>query len=86
MSEVGKTLRESLMDWLAMRWTVFRAGVSTPLEVEEAEKHIHPDFKRWVAGDPMVTHNPASPYGKSILGSLSRDGRPSPLDIGISKD
>lgn len=65
MGEVKKAWGDSLMDWLAARWTALRAGVSTPLEVEEAEKHIDPDFKRWVANDPMVTQNPATRYGKS---------------------
>jgi hypothetical protein len=85
MNEVGKSLRESLMDWLAMRWTVLRAGVSTPLEVDEAEKHIDPDFKRWVANDPMVTENSASRYWEGEPGYLTRNGYGS-LEVGASQD
>lgn len=84
-TEMDKPLREIFLDWLAIRWTVFRAGTSTPLDVEEAEKHIDPDFKRWVANDPMVTENPASRYWEGQPGYLTRNGYGS-LEVGASQD
>ena len=71
MKDVRHSFFATYIDWLAMRWTEIRAAFAIPLEKTPGlEQYIDPDFKRWVAGDPMVTHNPASRYGKSAFRRL----------------
>jgi len=85
VGEVKKSLGDLLKDWLAMRWTALRAGVSTPLEVEEAEKYIDPDFHRWVKGDPMLANDASSKYMDVEAGHRSATGRGS-LESGPSQE
>jgi hypothetical protein len=86
MSANRKPIYEALMDWLAMRWTALRAGLSTPLESgPEADLFTHPDQQRWAEGDPMVTQNPASLFGRSEAGHHTRSGHGS-LEVGASQE
>lgn len=74
------------MDWLAMRWTVLRAGVSTPLEKgPEDDLFTDPDLEKWAAGDHMVINNAANPYGNRKPGYLTRSGYGS-LEVGASQE
>ncbi len=86
MESMNMRLRDMLLDWLAMRWTALRAGVSTPLEKgPEADQFAHPDQQGWVEGDPMVIHNSASLFGRSEAGHHTRSGHGS-LEVGASQE
>jgi len=89
MSNDRKPAYESLADWLAALGVRARAAFALPILEEDAvanaEQHIHPDFKRWVHGDPMVTGNPASRYGEDAPGYMTKDGLGS-LEIGAADD
>ncbi len=79
----------ALFDWISFLVVRARAAFTLPLlneaDVAEAKKHIDPDFERWVAGDPMVTRDPASRYGERSPGYMTRSGLGS-LEIGAADD
>jgi hypothetical protein len=89
MSDDQKSIHESLLDWVVMRWAEIRAALAVPMETNEpdleASSRINPDFKKWVSGDPMVTDNPASRYGDQAPGYLTRNGYGS-LEIGARRE
>ncbi len=89
MSDTRKSLYEYFIDWTLFLGVNARAAIASPLldeaAVADARKYIDPDFERWVAGDPMVTRNPASRYGERSPEYMTRSGFGS-LEIGAADD
>jgi hypothetical protein len=89
MSENSKPFSEPLMDCFAVLGVGLRAALASPIldgqDVEEAEKHLDPDFKGWLRGDPMVTRTSASRYDDDAPGFMTRSGYGS-LEIGASDE
>ncbi len=83
---MNKPLREIFMNWLAMRWTVLRAGFSIPLEKgPEADLFTDPDLKRWAEGDPTLSPRARRKYEDPHPGYITRSGQGS-LEIGATPE
>lgn len=89
MNEFSKPFYESLIGWVETLKAYVRAALFAGIDQDnasrEAESAIDPDFEGWLHNDPMVTGNPASRYGKSARGYLTRNGLGS-LEIGAADD
>jgi hypothetical protein len=89
MNRNRNALREDFFNWISFLRVNTRAAVTLPLldeaSVAEARKYIDRDFERWVAGDLLVTRNPASRYGERSPGYMTRSGLGS-LEIGAADD
>jgi hypothetical protein len=89
MSDIRKSVYESLIDWFANRGAVLRAALSMAAEPDgvsaETHRSIDSDFQRWLHNDPMITGNPASRYGDDAPGYVTGNGLGS-LEIGAADD
>jgi hypothetical protein len=87
-SEVNmhKPLREIFMDWLAMRWTILRAGFLVPLEKGiEADLFTDSDQKRWIDRGLAAGYAAEGKYGPIQRGHLTRSGQGS-LEVGAAQE
>lgn len=76
----GKSLIDSLADWLSSLGVGLRNLFASPTADDKAEQGqtTDPDFDGWLVNDPMVTFNPASRYGDDATDFLAGGERENP--------
>lgn len=89
MCDPWKSVRESLLDSLAILGVGLDAALSTAADSNDATVDVagstDPDFERWLHDDPMVSGNPASRYGEDAPGYVTGNGLGS-LEICAAED
>jgi hypothetical protein len=90
MNDSQKTVRDSVMDWIAflgvgLRMALLSAANQRDDQHSKQDSGIDSDFEGWLHNDPMVTGNPACRYGEDAPGYLTRNGFGS-LEVGASDD